>query len=136
MNERIRKIRKKLGLTMEKFGERIGVAKSTISNIENGNCGPSNQIIKSICREFNVDPYWLETGDGDKMFIELSDDDELISLVQDVLIDKDNPFFHVILATIKSYRQLTPENKAILHTYLKTLLENLQTDQGIEKDDK
>ena len=32
--ERIKEIRKALNLTMEKFGENIGVAKSTISNIE------------------------------------------------------------------------------------------------------
>ena len=69
MNERIRELRKTLGLTMEKFGKRIGVAKSTISNIENGNRTPTEHMKKSICREFNVDPYWLETGEGE-MFIE------------------------------------------------------------------
>lgn len=35
--EKIREIRKYYKLTMEQFGEKIGVTKSTISNIENGN---------------------------------------------------------------------------------------------------
>lgn len=35
-NERVRTIRKACDLTMEKFGERIGVAKTTISGIESG----------------------------------------------------------------------------------------------------
>ena len=35
--ERIRELRKTLKMTMEQFGEKIGVTKSTISNIENGN---------------------------------------------------------------------------------------------------
>lgn len=72
MNERIREVRKLLGLTLEKFGERLGVGKTAISKIEKGERGVTDQMAKSICREFNVDPYWLETGDGE-MFIETDD---------------------------------------------------------------
>ena len=36
-NERVKEIRKTLGLTLEKFGERIGVTRGSMSNIENGN---------------------------------------------------------------------------------------------------
>lgn len=35
-NERIKEVRKSLGLTLEKFGERIGLKKSAVSLIENG----------------------------------------------------------------------------------------------------
>ncbi len=62
MNERIKQLRKKLGLTLEKFGERIGVSKMTISRIENGVNNVTEQMFKSICREFNVDEEWLRTG--------------------------------------------------------------------------
>lgn len=73
MNERIRELRKSLNLTMEAFGERIGVSKSTISNIENGNREATEHMIKSICREFGVDYIWLTTGEGE-MFVESDDD--------------------------------------------------------------
>lgn len=73
MNERIRELRKSLNLTMEAFGERIGVSKSTISNIENGNREATEHMIKSICREFGADYIWLTTGDGE-MFVESDDD--------------------------------------------------------------
>ena len=73
MNERIRELRKGLNLTMEAFGERIGVSKSTISNIENGNREATEHMIKSICREFGADYIWLTTGEGD-MFVESDDD--------------------------------------------------------------
>ena len=73
MNERIRELRKSLNLTMEAFGERIGVSKSTISNIENGNRDATEHMIKSICREFGADYIWLTTGDGE-MFVETDDD--------------------------------------------------------------
>ncbi len=73
MNERIRELRKSLNLTMEAFGERIGVSKSTISNIENGNREATEHMIKSICREFGADYIWLTTGEGE-MFVESDDD--------------------------------------------------------------
>lgn len=68
MNERIRELRKKLGLTLEKFGERLGVKKSVMSLIENDKSSVTDQMFKSICREFSVNPKWLENGTGD-MFI-------------------------------------------------------------------
>ena len=36
MNERIKELRKTLGLTLDKFGERVGLRKSSLSQIENG----------------------------------------------------------------------------------------------------
>ena len=73
MNERIRELRKHLNLTMEAFGSRIGVSKSTISNIENGNREATEHMIKSICREFGADYMWLTSGEGE-MFVESDDD--------------------------------------------------------------
>lgn len=64
MNERIKELRKELGLTLEKFGERIGMKKNSLSQIENGKNNVTEQLFKSICREFNVDENWLRTGEG------------------------------------------------------------------------
>lgn len=73
-NERIRKIRNVLNLTCEAFGNRLGVSKVSISNLENGVNNLSLRMSKAICREYNVNPYWLETGNGE-MFINPSFDD-------------------------------------------------------------
>lgn len=62
MNNRIKYLRKDLGLTLEKFGERVGVTKTTISRIEKGINSVTDQMFKSICREFDVNPEWLRTG--------------------------------------------------------------------------
>ena len=59
--ERIKKKKKTLGLTLEKFGEKLGVTKTAISRIEKGERGRTEQMTKSICREFNVDYIWLTT---------------------------------------------------------------------------
>jgi transcriptional regulator with XRE-family HTH domain len=71
--ERVKEIRKALGLTLEKFGEPLGVGKTAISNIEKGNRNLTEQMAKSICREYSVDYMWLTTGDGE-MFMESDDD--------------------------------------------------------------
>lgn len=64
-NERVRFIRKDLGLTLEKFGEKLGVRKSAISEIELGRNALTDQMAISICREYNVNYDWLMYGDGD-----------------------------------------------------------------------
>lgn len=68
MNTRIAELRKVLKLSQEEFGSRLGVTAAAISRIEHGNRNITEQIILSICREFNVEEEWLRTGEGD-MFI-------------------------------------------------------------------
>lgn len=65
MNERIREIRKDAGLTLEKFGEKIGISASACSLLESGKTNPSNQTISAICRVFRVNETWLRTGAGE-----------------------------------------------------------------------
>lgn len=71
--ECVKQVRKSLGLTMEKFGDRLGVTKTAISLIESGKNNLTDANIKAICREFNVDYIWLTSGDGE-MFVESDDD--------------------------------------------------------------
>ena len=59
--ERVRMIRKhpNVNLTLEKFGEKLGIKKSALSLIENGKNNLTEQMAKSICREFRVNYFWL-----------------------------------------------------------------------------
>lgn len=63
--ERIKRIRKEKDLTLEKFGEKVGVTKQTISRIENGINSLTDQMVLSICREFSVNEEWLRNGTGE-----------------------------------------------------------------------
>lgn len=78
--ERVRELRQSLSLTLEKFGQKIGVGKSTISDIENNRRSLTEHMTKSICREFNVDYIWLTTGEGE-MFLD-NDEDFIIRIEQ------------------------------------------------------
>lgn len=68
--ERVREIRKELGLTLEKFGEKLGVKKNAISQLENGRNALTDQMVKAICREYNVNYDYLMNGEGE-MFDDL-----------------------------------------------------------------
>lgn len=66
INERIKEVRKseEVNMTMEEFGKRLGVKDATISRLESGARNVTDQMFKSICREFGVNPTWLRTGEG------------------------------------------------------------------------
>lgn len=89
--ERVKEIRKSIGLTLEKFGEPLGVGKTAISNIEKGNRNLTDQMAISICREFNVNETWLRTGEGE-MFIELSRDEQIAEFVGRTLSTESESF--------------------------------------------
>lgn len=84
MNSRIKEIREAEKLTQEEFGKRIGSARNTIANYETGNRTPSNAVITSICREFNVNEEWLRTGEGE-MKIERSEEERFAKNMQAIL---------------------------------------------------
>ena len=65
MNNRIKKIRKEVGLTQQSFANRIGIARGNISAYEVGKNAPSDAVISLICREFNINEQWLRFGDGE-----------------------------------------------------------------------
>ena len=121
MNKRIYELRKFLGLTLEKFGERLGVTKVTISRIENGVNNVTDHMFKSICREFNVNEEWLRYGTGD-MFVIPEDEDAL--LVSEVLENPDNKFYRSVLNLIKTYKQTSPASQKVLAEYAEKYLEN------------
>ena len=63
-NERIRIVRESKNLTLEQFSNKIGVSRPAMSNIETGRRGVTDQMRRSICREFNVNEEWLRDGVG------------------------------------------------------------------------
>ena len=123
--ERIRDLRTSLGLSLEAFGEKLGVTRAAMSNIERGQRNLTDQMAKSICREFNVSERWLRTGEGE-MFLELSRADEIAAYVGRVLKDE-SAFYQQKLLHILT--KLSPEQLTILEKYADFLLENGKKEQ-------
>ena len=123
--ERIREVRNTLGLTLEKFGDRLGVTKVAISNIEKGNRNLTEQMTKAICREFNVDYMWLTTRDGE-MFID--NDDDFIERIDRIMAGEDEARKNLF----KFMLELSDEDIAALDRLMKKAIEFTQNNK--EKD--
>lgn len=113
INERIHKLRKHLSLSQEAFGQRIGIKKPSISMIEKGKNNPSEQTIKSICREFNVNYSWLVNGSGD---VFLKTDDALF----EALAEEYN-LSEIHMRMVKEFLKLDDHDKDVFVKYLENV---------------
>lgn len=123
IGERIRILRTSdtIKLTLEKFGERLGVKKNTVSQWESNTNKLPDQMFKAICREFNVSEEWLRNGTGD-MFVIPEDEDA--ALVSELLEDPDNAFYRSVLNLVKTYKQVSPASQKVLEEFALKYLEN------------
>ena len=83
VNERIKELRSRLGLTQEEFSSKIGLSRNFIAQIETGTKKPSDRTIFDICEKFNVNEDWLRTGNGE-MFVELSKDEQISAMLGEI----------------------------------------------------
>lgn len=119
--ERVNEVRKSLGLTLEKFGEKLGVTKTTISRIEKGVNNLTDQMAISICREYNVNYDYLMYGEGE-MFDDLPQTivDELCG--QYGLSDFDK-------ALVEMYVSLPVGSRERIKEYMKQLVKKVGWDK-------
>lgn len=66
MSERLKELRKYLGLSRDDFAKRLGLkSRGKIENIELGRTKPDDAFIKLICNTFKVNYTWLVHGSGE-----------------------------------------------------------------------
>lgn len=116
MNNRLKELRKTLGLSQEAFGARIGVTKVSVSRFEAGVNGISDMSVKSICREYGVNETWLRTGYG-SMFIEMSRAELAANIVGNALASDDD----FILSTFIALGQLTPAQWQLVKDFVEKI---------------
>ena len=78
MNQRIKQVRKEFELSQAEFGKRIGISDAAVSKLESGKNTPSEQTIKLICTNFQIQYEWLTTGQGPMRIYESLSTDELV----------------------------------------------------------
>lgn len=116
VGERIKEIRDDQHLNLEKFGQRIGVSKSTMSNIENNNRNATDHMIKSICREFGYNEEWLRTGEGSRK-TDIDIDEEYGKICANLGITDERAKKVII-----NYAHMSPEGKRKFWDFVDTLL--------------
>ena len=91
MGNRIRELRKHLGLTQQEFADRIGVKQNTLSQYESGRNDPIDAVVSLICREFGISEAWLRTGEGE-MIAPSTRQEEIAKYVGELFASKPDPF--------------------------------------------
>ena len=99
MNERIKKVRTYTKLSQTDFAEKISVSRSAVCKMESGENAPSEQTIKLICAEFDINEEWLRTGNGD-MTIPISKDKEISRMLATVLKSDENDFKRRLISAL------------------------------------
>ena len=122
MGERVRELRKTLGLSGEKFGEKIGLKRNSLSQIETGKNNLSEQSILAICREFNVNEEWLRYGTGE-IFKDMTLDEEIISFIGEIQWDASSTFKKRFISAIA---KLSDEEWKVLEKIIVDMASNIE----------
>lgn len=105
MEERLKTLRKELGLTQQEFSDRLGIQRSTYSKYELGTNIPTSAVINLICDRCHVSENWLRTGEG-PMFVDISPADELARLIEETMSDESGEIKRRIATAVL---RLTPD---------------------------
>ena len=118
MSERLKELRKYLGLSREGFAEKLGLkSRGKIENLELGRTTPDETFLKLICNTFKVNYDWLVNGTGD-MF---QDDDSDEQAIVDSVMTGDNDFAK---KTLVKFARLSEEHWRQLQEILEELEKN------------
>lgn len=91
IGERVKTLRKELGLTLEKFANPIGIHRGSLSAIENDKSGMSDRTLLAICREYGVSEAWLRDGDGE-MFVPVTRNEKIARFAGELMKDETPEF--------------------------------------------
>lgn len=98
MHERLKELRKSLGLTQAEFGEKIAMRQTGIAWLESGDRKITDRVIATICAVFGVSEQWLRTGEGE-MFPK-PDTDPLWGMLGEVLKEEKSSFRRQLITAL------------------------------------
>ena len=122
MNERIKELRKSLGITQQEFADKLGLKRNTIATYEIGKAVPSDRVVSDLCNKYNVNEKWLRSGEGE-MFASLNRTQQIAQLTADLFKGEKDSFKERLLLALAKLNE--DEWK---------VLEKIATDLTKEKD--
>lgn len=90
MSNRVKTVREALKLSQREFGEKLGVSRDVISNIEYDRVQPKELLLRHICQLYGVNEHWLKTGEGEMFYdnpAEMSKFDEALKIFKSLRPD-------------------------------------------------
>ena len=128
MKDRLKELRKALNLTQQKFADKLGVKQNTIAQYEMGRNDPSDAVIISICREFNVSEAWLRNGEGE-MFIPMTLDEEIASFIGGIQADIEPTFQKRFISALA---KLSPEEWKTIEHIMRNMIDEREKEEDKE----
>lgn len=123
MNERIRNVRKALGLTQTEFAEKLGIKQNSLANIEIGRRNASNQLVFSICREFGVNLDYIIHGE-EPMFA--PKDVTALDKI-DQYLTGENPFVRAVFMELAC---LSDQEWEYMYKFMRKVVEDIEKETG------
>lgn len=121
--DRIKAVRKALGLTQDEFSSRIAIKRNTLAVIETQKRATSELVIKSICREFGANLDYLLHGE-EPMFA--PKDVTALDKIEQHLTG-DNPFVKAVFMELAS---LSDQEWEVMYKFMKKVVEDTQKEAG------
>ena len=113
---RTKELRDSLGLTQQKFADRLGITRGAVANWDLDRSDPSDAVISLICREFNVREAWLRDGEGDMLEVQPRAE-ELGELVRKLLSDRPESFRSRLITSLLRFEPDSPEWQILENIY-------------------
>lgn len=110
---RVIKVRTDAELNQAKFAERLNLDRSTISMCESGKRSFSRRTLADICEKFNVNPEWLETGEGEPY------NDAVTPTLK--LLKAEYKLDDLDVQIIEKYLELSPIERQVFKDYVKKI---------------
>lgn len=119
VTSRLLKLRESLGLSQDKFGERVGVSRSVIKNLEYNITQPKPEFLALVCKIYNVNYAWLTTGEGE-MFMPTSEEQEIEAIFTNAQCE-DPRKYKLLKVLARAISELPDEAIAAICEYAKEI---------------
>lgn len=114
----LKEIRKKLNMTQAEIAKVLNIKQSTVSMIENGNSELTERNKTVLCEKLNVNPYFLENGNGE-MFLPELPEDEFTKILAEIDCSDDE----FIKQFLRTYWELDEDGKQVIQQFAQGLVQ-------------
>lgn len=101
MNERLKRVRKALGLSQVQMAAALGIGQSTYCQFETGVRSLQTRYLNAMKVMYGVNPEWILTGEGD-MFIKSSRDEEFFAVFESLTDESKDTIYKLMLQLKKN----------------------------------
>lgn len=116
MNDRLKRIRKKLGMSQKDFAALLNIKQTAISALETGRAVLTERNKQTIYEKLNVNPDYLENGNGE-MFLPELPEDEFTKILAEIDVSDDE----FIKSFLRTYWELDEDGKKVIQMFAQGL---------------